>query len=582
MASNDIKSELESFREQWRAEVRSKVPSSKNEPSQAQQTVAGPSNSQRRASQHHETAQPKSRPPKPVKASEAAPGKQSSTQGKKTVLQHDSDEEEYVTKSFDEPAAAASSVLPGQAESEPGRGEPVSALEHFEQAVEREAAGKLGDSLRLYRKAYRLDHRVDLQYRKKHFPQAHAPKPPPSHPNPSNASSTVPNPAHHSSEAPAPVSAPPLNLRDLIASFANLSIPPAPPEIEGTPPSPCPISTLPDEILVHILRDVALTDIASFVRLARVCKRLAFLVATEDGIWRRVCLGPEFGFGGMHYRWQTSVTWGPLDAEEDSAVAAGPNANLNLDLDEPSPSSTSEPQDITDLIPLTPTERAHREASEKLTTTLTLIKSPPYSLSWQRMFRLRPRLRFGGCYISTVNYMRSGQASASVTTWHSPVHIVTYYRYLRFHRDGTCLSLLTTAEPADVVHHLTRENLLLHRAPGATAHLPSVVMQGAYKGRWRLSSEKDFFSAGEGERKGGNEAEGEVFVETEGVGKYLYRLDLTLRSAGKGGGGQTKNNKLNWRGFWSYNRLTDDWAEFGLRNYKPFFFSRVRSYGVGE
>ncbi|KAB5578590.1 hypothetical protein GE09DRAFT_1090343 [Coniochaeta sp. 2T2.1] len=578
MASNDIKSELESFREQWRAEVRSKVPGSKNESSQ-QQPVAGPSNTQRRASQH-ETAQPKSRPPKPVKASEPALGKQPSAHGKKTVVQHDSDEEEYVTKSFDEPAPAASSVLPGQAEGEAGRsGEPVSALEHFEQAVEREAAGNLGDSLRLYRKAYRLDHRVDLQYRKKHFPQAHAPKPPPSHPNPSNASSTVPNPAHHSSDAPAPVTAAPINLRDLIASFANLSIPPAPPEIEGTPPPPCPISSLPDEILVHILRDVALTDIASFVLLARVCKRLAYLVATEDGIWRRVCLGPEFGFGGMHYRWQTSVTWGPLDAEEELAVAAGPNANL---LDEPA-SSTTQPPDITDPIPLTPSERAHRDATSKLATTLTLIKSSPYSLSWQRMFRLRPRLRFGGCYISTVNYMRSGQASASATTWHSPVHIVTYYRYLRFYRDGTCLSLLTTAEPAEVVHHLTRENLLLHRAPGASAHLPSVVMQGAYKGRWRLSSEKDFFSAGEGESKReGSEAEGEVFVETEGVGKYLYRLDMTLKSAGKGGGGQTRNNKLNWRGFWSYNRLTDDWAEFGLRNYKPFFFSRVRSYGVGE
>jgi F-box protein 9 len=63
------------------------------------------------------------------------------------------------------------------------------------------------------------------------------------------------------------------------------------------------------------------------------------------------------------------------------------------------------------------------------------------------------------------------------------------------------------------------------------------------------------------------------------VGKYLYRLDLSLGSAGKLG---PRNNKLVWRGFYSYNRLTDDWAEFGLKNYKPFFFSRVRSYGIGE
>jgi len=399
-----------------------------------------------------------------------------------------------------------------------------------------------------------------------------APKPPPTQHNPSNASPTVPNPAHHSSSDPPAKSK---SLKELIASFAGLSIQGAPPEVEGVPPPPCPISELPDEIIVHILRDVAISDIASFVRLARVCKRLAYLVVTEDQIWRRVCLGPEFGFGGMHYRWQTSVTWGPLDLEEDEAISSGPN---------PSSSSSDSPPTLQQaaaqaLIPLTPRERSSRDAAEKQSATLTLLATL-YSSSWQRMFRLRPRVRFGGCYISTVNYLRSGQASASATTWHSPVHIVTYYRYLRFYRDGTCVSLLTTAEPADVVHHLSREGLLLHRS-ASQAHLPGAVMQQAYKGRWRLggsSARGDYPPDGdEGEAEA--EAEGDVFIETEGVGKYMYRLDLALKSAGKAG---PRNNKLVWRGFYSYNRLTDDWAEFGLKNYKPFFFSRVRSYGIGE
>lgn len=35
--------------------------------------------------------------------------------------------------------------------------EPSSALEHFEKAVEKEAQGSLGDSLSLYRKAYRVN-----------------------------------------------------------------------------------------------------------------------------------------------------------------------------------------------------------------------------------------------------------------------------------------------------------------------------------------------------------------------------------------------------------------------------------------
>jgi F-box protein 9 len=36
--------------------------------------------------------------------------------------------------------------------------EPSSALEHFEQAVRKEAQGSLGDSLNLYRKAYKVTH----------------------------------------------------------------------------------------------------------------------------------------------------------------------------------------------------------------------------------------------------------------------------------------------------------------------------------------------------------------------------------------------------------------------------------------
>jgi F-box protein 9 len=62
--------------------------------------------------------------------------------------------------------------------------------------------------------------------------------------------------------------------------------------------------------------------------------------------------------------------------------------------------------------------------------------------SWRLMFHTRPRIRFSGVYISTVNYVRPGASSANQVSWNTPVHIVTYYRYLRFFRDGTVLSLL--------------------------------------------------------------------------------------------------------------------------------------------
>jgi len=90
-------------------------------------------------------------------------------------------------------------------------------------------------------------------------------------------------------------------------------------------------------------------------------------------------------------------------------------------------------------------------------------------------------------------------------------------------------------------------------------------MKDALLGRWRLTGPEP------------SETEGTLIVETAGVTpKYMYKMVLGLGTAGKG----AKNNKLTWQGYWSYNRLTDDWGEFGLKNDRAFYWSRVRSYGM--
>ena len=430
--------------------------------------------------------------------------------------------------------------------------EPSSALEHYERAVERESEGSLGDSLSHYRKAYRLDAGVDRIYKNKHFPPSSF-KSTPANPNPSNAAVTVPNTAHHSLDGP-PVS----SASQLIASFSSLSIPPAVSPTDASSSPSCPISTLPSEILVYILLQTAIADVASFARLSLVCKRLAYLVASEDRIWKRVCLGPEVGFAGMHYSWTCTITGNALPmsvGEFDADLCAGLE---NLDMT----SVTS----LADPFPL----------------------SPEYP-AYKTMFHTRPRLRFNGCYISTVNYIRPGGNTASQSTWNTPVHIVTYYRYLRFFRDGTCASLLTTTEPVDVVHYLTKENIHTHHAGG----LPSSVMNNCLRGRWKLSGrpykQKTTIVPTDAVNvdHSGEEKEGILHIETEGADaihpnpKYIYKMMLALKSAGRGAG-TTRNNKLAWMGYWSYNKLTDDWAEFGLKNDKAFVWSRVRSYGNGE
>ncbi|KAL2441098.1 hypothetical protein ABEF95_011948 [Exophiala dermatitidis] len=463
--------------------------------------------------------------------------------------------------------------------------EPKSALEHYERAVEKESQGNLGDSLSHYRKAYRLDAKVDQSYRNKHFPA----KSKPANPNPSNAAVTVPSTAHHSSKEPTET----LTFEQLLDSFAGSQIEGVPAIIDGDRPPPCGIKKLPTEVLLVLLRHVAIRDPAIFVRLSLVCKKLAYHVLTDNEIWKRVALGPEFGLASQRYDFAT-------DIQGRESI----NRRLGVDVDE--------------------------EDDEEGNSRYSIVteSSFPKDTVWRDVFHNYPRIRFSGVYISTVNYTRPGGASATANTWTNPIHIVTYYRYLRFFRDGTCISLLTTNEPIEVVHHLTPENLNYVRSTGkhyqpghplnftssasalfkdggtssstsgtttgGAAPPPSAqqIMKHALRGRWRLChpSLEPAEAMNTTNLPGSDTVHaprpiypGDLHIETEGAGpRYMYTLHLALKSAGSARSKHTtKNNKLQWKGFWSYNLLTNDWAEFTLRNDKPFYFSRVKGYGLG-
>ncbi|KAI0440111.1 hypothetical protein F4803DRAFT_528731 [Xylaria telfairii] len=601
-----IQTELESFRRQWREEVSSRA----KKPVTA--TTTPVSSSSASASASASTSGPRSthRPTpssgvsnRPLRTHEPPSHTKRPTSTSK-ISQLDDDDEDYVPAPVFEGDGSSSIPKRGGhtlADGEEKTKEPKTALDFYEHAVERETTGKLGDSLQLYRQAFRMDDGVDRKYRDKHFAGRWM-KPAAQQQlqqqqiNPSNAAATVPNTAHHSLDGSrggnggSGEAAIPLSFAELIASFASLKVEGAPPECEGVDPVPCPMATLPDEILVHILRDVATTDVGDFVRLSQVCRRLAYLVATEDQIWRRICVGSEFGFGDMHRHFQRTITWSPLSLTEALAESAD---------------GEGEAEEVVEEV-YTVEELHHRRAAAAHATTLSLYRNVAAGgyATWQAMFRRRPRVRFNGCYISTVNYIRPGVNAGQHLTWNTPVHIVTYYRYLRLFRDGTAISLTTTDEPAHVVHHLTRENVPSHRGSVQhhnhhqhhhqhLPHLPQPIMASALKGRWRLSSAHGSPSPSNPPKNPTittataplpESEESDLYIETEGAvgAKYMYRLDLSLRSAGGKRSAAARNNKLVWRGFWSYNRLTDDWAQFTLKNDKPFFFSRVKSYGLGE
>lgn len=135
-APQDTNPELETFREQWRAEVRAR----NTAPSTAEQQQQ-----QQQGNTFIREEIPRAKDPEPPRPPHLGPGKPSKINDK------DDDDDYVLSRAFDDPEP----TQPVRQEDKQ-RGEPVTAMDHYERAVEKEAAGSLGDSLSLYRKAFRV------------------------------------------------------------------------------------------------------------------------------------------------------------------------------------------------------------------------------------------------------------------------------------------------------------------------------------------------------------------------------------------------------------------------------------------
>lgn len=127
----ELNSELESFRRQWISDLRTRNEDHHDE----QQSTTGPS---RRP--HHG----------PPVSHRHAPGPAGAD---------DNDDDYLQGQSFDEPAPeepTLSSHPVGEVHHGRSGKKLVSALDHYEEAMHKEAQGNMGDSLKLYRKAYRV------------------------------------------------------------------------------------------------------------------------------------------------------------------------------------------------------------------------------------------------------------------------------------------------------------------------------------------------------------------------------------------------------------------------------------------
>ena len=134
--------ELESFRQRWREEVSARTKGKAPVPSAAPARTAGPS--------------ARSKPHAPLKG--AAPDAGSHLHSRQRSVEETDDITHYIHQDLgdkqhgrrlDETSAQTAAIASASKE-------PKTALDHYEKAVEREAQGSLGDSVALYRKAFKV------------------------------------------------------------------------------------------------------------------------------------------------------------------------------------------------------------------------------------------------------------------------------------------------------------------------------------------------------------------------------------------------------------------------------------------
>ncbi|CAL8110147.1 unnamed protein product [Orchesella dallaii] len=96
-------------------------------------------------------------------------------------------------------------------------------------------------------------------------------------------------------------------------------------------------------------------------------------------------------------------------------------------------------------------EKLWQMACEKVWSDIT--ESNNVFPTFREMFLKRPRVRFDGCYICKVTYIRPGEHSFQDQSYR-PWHFVEYYRFIRFLPNGEILFLTTSDEPAVSVNGL--------------------------------------------------------------------------------------------------------------------------------
>jgi hypothetical protein len=439
------------------------------------------------------------------------------------------------------------------------------AITLFQNASEKESLGMMSEAIDLYRKAYKLNEQVDILYREREVPQAShrlkqevgkniLKKVDEQKVKKINVTKLLDSFEGIDAHAPDPNN-PDDNEEVLTIKFANLGQENREELADIKPISP--LTRLPHDIWWLVFEILVLTSPEAWFKMSITCKKFAHLGLASSDIWRKLCY---LVYNNQTYVENQYVQQIPEDQEsqENESREHGegvfqPNlvslpGNTLVDMDLPIP------RDLVKIL-------------------------PQYNDSWKNMFHNRPFIKFLGCYISVVNYHSEGGNAVFTNSWTNPIRIITYYRYLRFYPDGTCIKLLTTLAPDKVVPYFLKTSQTidpLHtqasRNQSDLTHTQVVTAiskesHRIFHGKWTISSD----------------GEVNIKIENGSVPYYIFHYNFNIKSVG----GISKFNKLTWSNFFGIRKqMTEDddregeITSFAIRNEKPFKFLRVKSYNV--
>lgn len=251
---------------------------------------------------------------------------------------------------------------------------------------------------------------------------------------------------------------------------------------------PSPLKSLPDDIILLIFEILIHVDTPSFVQFALSCRRMAYLGFATSDSWKTLCQ--------LVYKYQ--------NYDDEIATLNGMT------------------QDQEQMVIL-------------------------YDHNWYRMYSERPFIKFNGIYISVVNYYREGGRSEGSSSWNNPIRMITYYRYIRFFKDGSCMKYLTVEEPKHIVPRFTQD-------------WKSHGLSNIYSGHWTISPD------------------GQVSINSEGsVDRYRFIETLQIKNSAK-----YRHNRLAWVNYEFMDIETTELNEFDIKKEKPYIFSRVKLYTLSE